>query len=83
MSDYDYSGEGSDDDDGYEYSDDEGGGPLSPKSVALKRADSGEDRSKVKILQPAGVQEQIAKHVAEVSDMLGLSEDAAQILCNR
>ena len=83
MSDYDYSDEGSDDDDAYEYSDDGGAEALSPKSVALKRTDSDGERGKVRILEPSGVHEQILKHVMEVSDMLGLSEDAAQILCNR
>jgi hypothetical protein len=85
MSDYEYSDKGSDDEDAdgeaYEYSDD--GEAMSPKTVALARADSDGDRSKVKILEPRAVQEQMMKHVAEVSDMLGLSEDASQILCNR
>uniref|UniRef100_A0A7S2R436 RBR-type E3 ubiquitin transferase n=1 Tax=Rhizochromulina marina TaxID=1034831 RepID=A0A7S2R436_9STRA len=61
----------------YHYSDDEGTAP------ALARVDSvPSSRGGIQLMDEDGVGRVIRRHVAEVAEMLGLSEDAAQVLLN-
>jgi len=79
MSDDDASGsDGSDVE--YSYSDDDSASPDSPTSKPKKREEP-VDRTAIKILNQAGVREKIEAHVAEVAEMMGLTPDAAQLMC--
>ena len=78
MSDYEDESDGGSD---YEYGSEEESG-QDHAAPSLTRAESVGDRTQIMLLTPSGIMDKITKHVTEVSDMLGIDSDSAQVLCH-